>query len=73
MLRKALQKRADHHDERSEHDRPPPPETLGEPRSDRDAKNRAELIARVDETKKTGLDIGLPVIVDVAIAEVFEE
>ena len=56
VLGETLQNGAKDHDPRAEHDGPAAAEALGEPWRKRDSEDGTELVARVDEAEKTGLD-----------------
>lgn len=56
VLSKALKKRTENHDAGAEHDRPPSSVTVRKPWGNRDSEDGSELVARVHEAEKTGLD-----------------
>jgi hypothetical protein len=57
VLRETLEESAKDHDAGAEHDGPSAAETLGEPWCEGDGEDGTKLVARVDESKKTGLDL----------------
>ena len=75
VLSKTLQKRSDDHGEGTDHDAPTSSESLVGPGSKRHCKDRAQLVAGIDESKDAWLDIplelSLAVFGLVAVAKVF--
>lgn len=71
MLRKALQDCAADHDPGPEHDRPPAPKTMGNPRGEGDCEDGAQLVGCTDDAKEVGLDSKLAGIIRPTLAEIF--
>jgi hypothetical protein len=55
VLRESLQEGADNHDQGTDHDTPTSSISAVDPWCDGDSDDRAELVARVDETEHTRL------------------
>jgi hypothetical protein len=70
MLGKPLQDGSDAHDHRTRHDRHSSAVLLIEPRGDGNSEDRAELVARGDETKKASFNSRLPLCVLVSVTEI---
>jgi hypothetical protein len=70
MLGETLEKSTDNHDHGAEHDRPSAAVVVGDPGSEGDGEDGTELVAGVDESKHTGLDSPVTILILVAITEV---
>lgn len=57
VLGKTLEESAEDHGQGADHDGPSAAESLGEPWSNGDGEDGSQLVAGVDKTEKTGLDL----------------
>lgn len=71
MLGKALNNRADNHDQRPEHDGPPTSIAMGKPRCNWDSKDGTKLVARVDESEQARFDGICAIFVHAPLAKVY--
>lgn len=72
MLGKTLEEGAKDHDPGAEHDGPPAAVALRKPRREGDGEDGPELVARVDEAKKTRLDGESPLRILASVAQVWK-
>jgi hypothetical protein len=72
MLGEPLQNGPYAHDDRTQHDRPPPSEALVEPRSNGDSENGTELVAGRHEAEESGLDVPFAFGIFETIAKVYD-
>lgn len=70
MLGETLQNGTDSLDQRTDHDGPAATKALGEPRRDRDGKNRAKLVAGVNKAQQVRLNAVVALSILVPISEV---
>lgn len=70
MLGKALEKSTDNHDEGAEQDGQSSTVVVGDPGSDRDGEDGTELVRRIDESKQTGLNGRVAILIDTTVTKV---
>lgn len=71
MLGETLENGADNHDDGAKHDGPSSTVAVGKPGGNGDSKDGTELVARVDESKQTGLDGVVAIFVRATLTQVY--